>query len=73
MPFMEDVREFCFAPLDKNTPEELEIMENLIDSLTEDQEKFEPGLNPSFQHLCESLTYRVLHPGRVLPEFKEYF
>ena len=65
LPFMEDVRDFFFAPLVKANSlkdEQLNVMDELIDSLlVTDEDQFNPGekLNPYYQHLYQCLTYKV--------------
>ena len=66
LPFMEDVRDFFFAPLVKANSlkdEQLNVMDELIDSLlVTDEDQFNPGekLNPYYQHLYQCLTYKVI-------------
>jgi len=75
LPFMEDVRQFYFAPLTsaKNglKDEQLGVMDELIDSLLindDDQLNPQQKLNPYYQHFYQCLTYKALNPGRVLPQ-----
>lgn len=74
LPFMEDVRQFYFAPLTgKNglKDEQLGVMDELIDSLLiDDDDQLNPQqkLNPYYQHLYQCLTFKALNPGRVLPQ-----
>ena len=75
LPFMEDVRQFYFAPLTSAKSglkdEQLGVMDELIDSLLindDDQLNPQQKLNPYYQHFYQCLTYKALNPGRVLPQ-----
>ena len=79
LPFMEDVRQFYFPPLttEKSKPskEQLEAMDDLIDSLlVKDDDKIDTRqkLNPYYQHLYQCITFKGLHPGRVLPPLRDF-
>ena len=77
LPYMEDVREYQFAPVhsDKVRPSEdqLSAVDGLIDAMMltggeGDLLATETILNPGYQYLYSCLTHRATRPGQLLPD-----
>ena len=80
LPYMEDVREYQFAPVhsDKVRPsdDQLSAVDGLIDSMMltgggdgqGDLLATETILNPGYQYLYSCLTHRATRPGQLLPD-----
>ena len=79
LPYMEDVREYQFAPVhsDKVRPSEdqLSAVDGLIDAMMltggdgqGDLLATETVLNPGYQYLYSCLTHRATRPGQLLPD-----
>ncbi len=80
LPYMEDVRNYEFAPVHnekvKPSDEQLGAVDDLIESMmlatpdnkTEDALQTETVLNPGYQYLYACLSHRATRPGQVLPD-----
>ena len=72
LPFADDIRYLEFPSLPAATAEQAAVMDDLVDQMMlcdEEVDVFpvDQILNPSHQHVFESLTHRALHPGEILP------
>ncbi len=84
LPYMEDVREYEFAPIHteriRPSNEQLDAMDDLVESMklsTDESDDAGAQLdtvnmhNPVNQHLYRCLAHRATRPGVVLPEVGE--
>ena len=72
LPFAEDIKHLEFPSLPPASAEQSEMMDSLVDQMMlcdEEVDVFPVSeiLNPSHQHVFESLTHRALYPGQILP------
>ena len=72
LPFAEDIRHLEFPSLPAPSAEQAQVMDLLVDQMMlcdEEVDGFpvDQILNPSHQHVFQSLTHRALHPGQLLP------
>ena len=72
LPFAEDIKHLEFPSLPPASAEQSEVMDSLVEQMMlcdEEVDVFPVSeiLNPSHQHVFESLSHRALNPGQILP------